>query len=47
MNGIYLALSEDVVLNKLRWRRDNQSAKQWRAVLEVLKVQGTALELDD
>jgi hypothetical protein len=36
---VYLALPEDVVVNKLRWGQQSQSEKQWRDVLGVLKIQ--------
>jgi len=38
---------EDVVLRKLRWFRDGGevSSQQWRDVVQVLRVQGAAIEL--
>lgn len=38
--GFYVCSPEDIVLQKLTWRKSSQSEKQWRDVLGVLKLQG-------
>ena len=46
--AFYIGAPEDIVLQKLVWYRiaGNESAKQWRDVLGILKLQGEALEFE-
>lgn len=41
---LYFVSPEDLVLNKLRWRKQSNSEKQWRDILGVLKIQGQSLD---
>lgn len=36
--------AEDIILMKLRWRRDSESQKQWDNALSVVRVQGGRLD---
>ncbi|MCU0571273.1 MAG: hypothetical protein MUF49_32495, partial [Oculatellaceae cyanobacterium Prado106] len=42
--GFWLISAEDLILQKLLWRRNSTSEKQWRDILGVLKVQTTLLD---
>ena len=37
--GFYVSSAEDTVLQKLKWRQQGQSEKQWRDILGILKLQ--------
>lgn len=41
---IWVSSAEDMILQKLIWRRNNASEKQWRDIVGILKTQGEALD---
>ncbi|NJL85160.1 MAG: hypothetical protein HC886_03005 [Leptolyngbyaceae cyanobacterium SM1_1_3] len=43
--SLFFVSAEDLVLNKLQWRRHTQSEKQWRDILGVLKTQSSTLDM--
>jgi hypothetical protein len=42
--SFYTVTAEDVILMKLDWRKDTQSAKQWDGALSVARVQGARMD---
>lgn len=45
-DAFWICSPEDIILQKLLWRRGSKSEQQWRDVLGVMKVQGTGLDFD-